>query len=68
MTTEERLAEAERLLAQAREALRFTREYVGEGLLYAGKGWEWYDTTVVITTFLDDAYFIPELVPGVEAR
>ncbi len=67
MTTETRLAEAERLLAEAREALRFTREYVGEELLYAGEGWGWYDSTVAITAFLADNYPIPEPVPAMEA-
>ena len=51
--TDERLEEAERLLVMAREALRLTREYVGEELLPDIEGWSHYDATVVIDAFLD---------------
>jgi hypothetical protein len=40
------------LLWQAREALRYTREYVGEDTLPAIEGWSWYDATVAIDRFL----------------
>jgi hypothetical protein len=42
----------EALLWQAREALRYTREYVGEDTLPAIEGWSWYDATVAIDRFL----------------
>jgi hypothetical protein len=42
----------ETLLWQAREALRFTREYVGEDTLPAIEGWSWYDATVAIDRYL----------------
>ena len=45
--TDERLEEAERLLVMAREALRLTREYVGEELLPDIEGWSHSDPTVV---------------------
>jgi hypothetical protein len=48
----ERLEEAERLLIKAREALRLTREYVGEGLLPNIEGWSHYDATIAIDVFL----------------
>ena len=51
--TDERLEEAERLLVMAREALRLTREYVGEKLLPNIEGWSHYDATVAIAAFLD---------------
>ncbi len=33
-------------LEQCVEALRLTREYVGEEMLPALEGWSWYDATV----------------------
>ncbi len=48
-----RLEEAEHLLAKAREALRLTREYVGEERLPNIEGWSHYDATVAIDAFLD---------------
>jgi hypothetical protein len=49
MTENEQLREA---LAQAREALRLTREYVGEDVLPALPGWSWHDATVKIDELL----------------
>lgn len=48
-----KLEEARQLLEQAKEALRLTREYVGEDMLPALDGWSWYDATVAIQNFLD---------------
>jgi hypothetical protein len=39
-------------LWQAREALRLTREYVGEDRLPAIEGWSWFDATVLIDALL----------------
>ncbi len=46
------------LCTQASEALRLTREYVGEEMLPAIPGWSWYDATVAL------GKVIPELVPS----
>lgn len=40
------------LLRQAIEALRLTREYVGEDLLPALPGWSWFDATEAAAPFL----------------
>lgn len=41
------------VLIMAREALRLTREYVGEDKLPAIKGWSWYDATEAIDAYLE---------------
>jgi hypothetical protein len=46
------LEEAMALLRQTREALRLTREYVGEKVLPAIEGWSWYDATVAVDAWL----------------
>ena len=38
----------EQLLSKALKALCLTRDYVGEDLLPAIKGWEWYDAGIAI--------------------
>ena len=40
---------------QAREALRLTREYVGEDALPAIEGWSWYDADNALRTAIDAA-------------
>lgn len=40
------------LLWQAREALRLTREYVGEHQLPAVEGWSWFDAVTAIDAAL----------------
>ena len=40
---------------QAVDALHFTREYVGEGLLPAIEGWSWYDATLALQTVIAKA-------------
>ena len=42
------------VLVMAKEALRLTREYVGEDMLPAIKGWSWYDATVAIDEYLGE--------------
>jgi hypothetical protein len=37
------LEEAEAAIAELAQALRLTREYVGEELLPPAEGWSWYD-------------------------
>ena len=41
------------LISEAREAIRLTREYVGEDLLPALPGWSWFDVTQKINDFID---------------
>ena len=36
------------------EAIRLTREYVGEGLLPPIKGWSWYDAVLELTDIISD--------------
>lgn len=49
-------AEMRALLWQAREALRHTREYIGEEKLPAVEGWTWYDATVAIDAALSGGF------------
>lgn len=43
LAAEEALANALRAVAELAEAIRLTREYVGEELLPPVEGWSWYD-------------------------
>ena len=43
----------------ALEALRLTREYVGEGTLPAIEGWAWFDATIVLENAIAGAKPVP---------
>jgi hypothetical protein len=45
---------ADELLSKALRAICFTRDYVGEDLLPAIEGWEWYDAGLVISKAIPD--------------
>lgn len=44
----------------ALEALRLTREYVGERTLPAIPGWSWFDASVVLEKAITDAKPLPD--------
>lgn len=51
MTTDDRLRN---LANQMYEALRLTREYVGEDVLPAIEGWSWYDAMTAYENYVEE--------------
>jgi hypothetical protein len=53
------LEELKALLVQAVEAIRLTREYVGEQMLPMVPGWSWYDAVTAINSVIGPVW-VPE--------